>query len=214
MVGLSWAERIGVPESFALAGPEMDPARLPGGTGWGELAGELRGYLDALVGVDPPADLVSEMAEQLRSWRERLAEARVPERDQPWGHRVDLPARGQALAPHVEMVDRGDDWLEATVVFGRFHLGGHDAVHGGAVALLFDEVLGRFSDTHGRPAARTVSLDVAFRAVTPPERELRLRVWFEREHGRKRQLHGELRDGDVVCAEARALFIVLRPDQG
>jgi hypothetical protein len=38
-------------------------------------------------------------------------------------------------------------------------------------------------------------------------------VRYEREEGRKRFLTGWVRDGDVLVAEAEALFVALRPGQ-
>lgn len=81
------------------------------------------------------------------------------------------------------------------------------------MALLFDEVLGRLSDTDGRPAARTAYLNTTYRSVTPIEWRLHLHAWFEHESGRKRLLRGELRDGTALCADAEALFVTLKPGQ-
>lgn len=209
-----WSERIGVPESFADAARLVDPATLPGGEAWGLLMAQAREWLDVLTTADPPPELARRIGEMLATWTRELREHAVPEREQPWGHRADLPARGQVMAPDIEVERRTDDELIGTVTFGRFHLGGHDAVHGGAVALFFDEVLGRLSNTDGRPAGRTVSLKVAFRAVTPVGRPLRARAWFEGEEGRKRVLRGEIRDGATLCAEASALFVALYAHQG
>ncbi|WP_110206958.1 hotdog domain-containing protein [Nocardioides daejeonensis] len=208
-----WSERIGVPESFTGREAPVDQELLPGGAHWGPLLEEARRWLDALTEAAPPQGLGVEMRTTLARWASELTEHRVAEIDQPWGHRVDLAARGQALAPHFELTRREPDRLTGTVTFGRFHLGGHGAVHGGAVALFFDEVLGRFSDTGGRPAARTVSLDVSFRSITPVGRRLDVHVWFDSERGRKRTLRGEIRDGDVLCAEATGLFIALLAHQ-
>jgi hypothetical protein len=77
------------------------------------------------------------------------------------------------------------------------------------VALLFDEVLGRLADTGGRPPARTAYLNTDFRAITPIRCELQVRAWIEREEGRKRFLAGEIREGSLLLAEARALFVSL-----
>ena len=63
--------------------------------------------------------------------------------------------------PETETQSRG------TVRFGRHYLGGNNAAHGGAIPLLFDDALGRFANSHGRPIARTAYLHVDYRSVTP-----------------------------------------------
>jgi acyl-coenzyme A thioesterase PaaI-like protein len=99
------------------------------------------------------------------------------------------------------------------VAFGRFYLGGNGAAHGGAIPLVFDEVMGRLANTGGRPPSRTASLHVNYRSITPIERELQLTARFDREEGRKRFLSGELRDGGTLCADVAGIFVALRPGQ-
>jgi hypothetical protein len=64
----------------------------------------------------------------------------------------------------------GDDRsISGTLTFGRYFSGaGSTAVHGGAITLLFDDVLG----SGGPPRARTAYLRTEFRAVTPIETPL------------------------------------------
>ncbi|GAB3141414.1 PaaI family thioesterase [Amycolatopsis stemonae] len=206
----SWETRIGVPESF-VPGGYGDARALPGGAAYGPLMTEMRGFLDDLAGAVPDPDLAAELAADLAKWRARLPA--VPEREQAFGHRMDLPGRGQVMAPAFTMTSRGPGSVEGTVRFGRFFLGGNGAVHGGAVALLFDEVLGRLSDTSGRSPARTASLTVNFRSITPVDEDLVVRAWFAEEAGRKRHIAGEIRRGDVLCADATGLFIRLNAGQ-
>jgi acyl-coenzyme A thioesterase PaaI-like protein len=72
-----------------------------------------------------------------------------------------------------------------TVRFSRFHHGRGGAAHGGATALLFDEVLGRMSNYPGEPPSRTAYLTVNYRAVAPIERDLRVEAAVDRVEGRK-----------------------------
>jgi acyl-coenzyme A thioesterase PaaI-like protein len=103
--------------------------------------------------------------------------------------------------------------LRGRVRFGRFHLGGNGAAHGGTIPLVFDEMMGRFANSGGRPVSRTAYLNVNYRNVTPIDTDLDIEARFEREDGRKRFLTGVLRDGDRVCADAEGLFVELRPGQ-
>jgi acyl-coenzyme A thioesterase PaaI-like protein len=85
-------------------------------------------------------------------------------------------------------------------------------VHGGVLPLLFDEVLGRAAASHGRERIRTAYLNVAFKALTPLDSELTVRGWVDRVEDRKLFVRGELRDGEVLCAEAEGLFVALKPE--
>ncbi|MER6969776.1 hotdog domain-containing protein [Nocardioides sp. NPDC000445] len=207
-----WGTRIGVPESFTVSPPGTE-SELPGGEAWGSLVEAVRGFLDYLAGSLPDQERIVALTRQVEEWSARLRQHQVPEARQAFGHRVDLDGRGQVMAPAFVLTSRGQDSVEGTVTFGRYFLGGHGAVHGGAVALLFDEVLGRLSDTCGRPPGRTAGLTVNFRAVTQVDKSLTVRARFEEESGRKRYLVGEIWDGDVLCADARALFLGLRAGQ-
>jgi acyl-coenzyme A thioesterase PaaI-like protein len=103
--------------------------------------------------------------------------------------------------------------ITGRVVFDRFYLGGNGAAHGGALPLLFDEVLGMLGNSAGRTRARTAYLHVNYRAITPVDRELVLRAAIEREDGRKRFVTSTLHDGDRLVADAEGLFVELRPGQ-
>ena len=54
-------------------------------------------------------------------------------------------------------------------------------------------------DEDGRPVAR--------------DKELQVSAWVTKVEGRKRFVRGELRDGDLLCADAEGLFIELLPHQ-
>lgn len=88
------------------------------------------------------------------------------------------------------------------VTFGRYFLGGGGAVHGGAISLLFDEVLGRLASSGDRAPARTAYLHTDYRSITPIGEELAVRAWFVSEQGRKRILRATITHGDTLCAEA------------
>lgn len=208
-----WESRIGVPESFVVGRERPDVNTLPGGALYEVLTDALRTFLDDYAGSRIDDDLACELASDLFLWRAKLRNRQVSERLQAFGHRPDMDGRGQVMAPAFEMRRRGRDSVEGTVTFGRYFLGGNGAVHGGAVALLFDEILGRLSDTSGRPPARTAYLHTNFLAITPVNQRLEARAWFVSEEGRKRVLRAELRQGDTVCAEAEGLFISLLDGQ-
>ena len=85
-------------------------------------------------------------------------------------------------------------------------------MHGGAIPLVFDELMGRVVSACGSPA-RTAFLHINYRSITPIEAPLTVEAHLAAEEGRKRHMRGVLRHGDTVCADAERLFVALRPGQ-
>ncbi|MCW2547552.1 MAG: PaaI family thioesterase [Mycobacterium sp.] len=184
-----------------------------GGPDWARMIEALRLVQDRITGASLPLAQVPELAEQLEGIAAKLAPHQVPEAEQITGHRIDLPGRGQTMAPPFIPDEWDAQHAKGRVVFSRFYLGGGGAAHGGAIPLLFDEILGRLANSGGRIRSRTAYLNVDYRNITPIEVELTAEGRFEREEGRKRFLYGVIRDGDTVLAEAHGLFVQLRPEQ-
>jgi acyl-coenzyme A thioesterase PaaI-like protein len=195
-----------------------DPARLtwtgaPVPAGYTDMIDELRELLDRVATTAPSAEVVTDTTKavaQLNAW---LAEHEVDEPDRFAGRLLSAPGRAQLTAPPLVVDEVGEGRMTGRVVFGAHFLGSNGVVHGGAIPLLFDDVLGRLALTGGRSRSRTASLHVDYRAVAPIDTELRVEAWFEREEGRKRYVQGTLSDGDTVCSEVSALFIALKPGQ-
>jgi acyl-coenzyme A thioesterase PaaI-like protein len=193
---------------------EEPTVRSPGGgREYGDLIAALRDFLDDVAAATPDAETTVTLTRDLTSWSDRLAPVAVSERKQIFARRLDLPGRGQTMSPNFIPVTGDRENVTGKVTFGRYFLGGGGAVHGGAIPLLFDEVLGRLSSTGGRAPARTAYLHTDYRSITPIGEELTVRGWFVSEQGRKRMLRAELKHRDTLCAEAEGLFIELRPDQ-
>jgi acyl-coenzyme A thioesterase PaaI-like protein len=184
-----------------------------GGAEYGDMIGALRNFLDDVAAAAPDAATTVALTDDLNRWADRLAKSAVPERRQIFARRLDLPGRGQTMSPSFIPIAGDREKVAGTVTFGRYFLGGGGAVHGGAIPLLFDEVLGRLASSGDRAPARTAYLHTDFRSITPVGVELAVRAWFVSEQGRKRILRAELNHGDTLCAEAEGLFIELRPDQ-
>ena len=79
-------------------------------------------------------------------------------------------------------------------------------VHGGMLALVFDEVLGIANIANGNPGM-TGSLAIRYRRPTPLFQPLRWVAWIDRIEGRRVQSKGQVWSGDTLCAEADGLFI-------
>lgn len=181
---------------------------------WGRMVSELRGLHDAVASMQFDRATVDAHAGDIAAWRERLAPLAGEELEQTNGRVPQLPVRGHAMVPEVVIASAGGGRVDGTVTFGRWFMGGGMAVHGGAVSLLFDEVLGILASVAAKTITRTAYLHTDYRALTPIDAELDVSAWIDRIEGRKIFVKGELRHGDVVCAESDALFLQLTPEQG
>lgn len=79
-------------------------------------------------------------------------------------------------------------------------------VHGGFIAGAFDEVLGMSQSLTGRPGM-TGKLSITYRSPTPLHSRIVFQGWVEKVDGRKIFTKGTAHHGDVLCAEAEALFL-------
>src|ERR1700722_9898281 len=111
----------------------------------------LRTLQGQLTGSNPPEQVASRIADTISALTRELAGYAVDERHQVAGRLTGIPGRGQCMTPAVEITEYSDTHARGYVSFGRFYLGGNGAVHGGAIPLVFDELLGRLPDT-GAPA--------------------------------------------------------------
>ncbi|MEU0482590.1 PaaI family thioesterase [Streptosporangium sp. NPDC006013] len=175
-----------------------------------DLVSALRGLQDIVTCCDPPDEHAREAAELIERAHALLAaDAVVPGR-QYSGLRGDVDTRAHPFIVPVDVHMKDAEVATGTVTFSRFYLGGGTAIHGGAVTLLFDDFLGRLSNSG--PPTRTAYLRVDFRRVCPVDVALEVRGRVTRREGRKIFISGALLcDGDVV-AECEGLWIVLRAD--
>lgn len=132
---------------------------------------------------------------------------------------------GGALHPAsvgVTFTKQSDDEVSGISVVDPMFAGPPERTHGGALALIFDELMGALNRMRGHQAF-TARLEINYRAPTPLNAPLSLRTWVHQIEGRKVTLHatchaaaGEAQqppDEAVLCADAEGLFIV-RQDEG
>ncbi len=110
-----------------------------------------------------------------------------------------------ALSPPVDL------WLDGDRARGRVTLpaqytGPPGAVHGGVIALIFDELLGAACIWSG-VGAFTGTLSIRYEQFTSIESEIELEAWVDRTEGRKVFAVGEMRVAGVVTARAEGIFI-------
>ena len=115
-------------------------------------------------------------------------------------------ARDQSLIPPFTILRSVEGLISGTVSFSRFYVGDHSA-HGGAIALFFDDVLGRIASQVGTTVAHTASLAVDFRSPLPIGVEVEFAARVERVEGRKRFVSAAITCGPETIAEARGLWI-------
>lgn len=99
-----------------------------------------------------------------------------------------------------------DDALVARGRFTNGHTGPPGCVHGGWIALAFDEVLG-WANFQAGVGAMTAHLGIRYRAPTPIGAAVELHVPRPEVHGRRVHTRGTLTADGVVTAEAEGLFI-------
>jgi acyl-coenzyme A thioesterase PaaI-like protein len=79
-------------------------------------------------------------------------------------------------------------------------------VHGGVIALMFDELLGVANIANGCPGM-TGTLTIKYRRPTPLFLPLRWTAWVDRVEGRRIRSRAEVHVGDELCAEADGIFV-------
>lgn len=112
------------------------------------------------------------------------------------------------LAPPLELTYDGDVAVGRAVLPPQF-TGPPNRVHGGAIAMLFDQTLGAVSAATGTPAF-TRELTITYDDATQLDTPLEFRCWVDSIDGRKRWLKGEVRANGKVTARAKGLWIVPR----
>jgi len=183
------------------------------------LAAAMRKVIELLVTTEAPEDELRVAADRLERYAQRL-EAQ-PRQYITWGHPeastagstgsfFDLsPFMGLAnpLAPPIMLWVDGDT-VRGKAKFGWAYQGPPDHLHGGFVAALFDETLGLAQSMTGNPGM-TGTLTVRYRKPTPLYTSLRIEATVRRVEGRKIFTEARLYAGDVLTADAEAIFISL-----
>jgi acyl-coenzyme A thioesterase PaaI-like protein len=185
-----------------------------GGPDYGRFVNAVRRLQDHARAIDAPDAVITEAADLLEKLSALLSPYDTDEWESPSGRRTDLPVRGDILSIPMN-ANKGDDGrIYGWARFARFHLGRNGAVHGGALGMLFDSVLGLTSSAiTGDPRQRTAYLKIDYRHIVPIEKELQFEAGIDRVDGRKIFVSGRLSDGDTLLTEADALFVRLKPGQ-
>jgi acyl-coenzyme A thioesterase PaaI-like protein len=199
----------------------VTPARL-------RLAASARRLVDSvLTTFDTPESELDAAATVTEALVERLLGADPTAREVRAAPADDAPPRPGRL--HEDFVPRSplvgplhpgappfswefrDGEVVARGVFTAAFEGPPGYVHGGYVALAFDEVLGIANVASGY-GGLTGRLTVRYRRPTPLHTELRFVARVARVDGRRLTTVGSVYDGDTLTAEAEGLFVLIGPD--
>jgi acyl-coenzyme A thioesterase PaaI-like protein len=190
-----------------------------------DLTDAVRELIDRVRTIDAPADVLTDALAQVRAVVDDLtpfayrgpyqqASLRLPE-----GAHPELAGRQPSeffpyspvvgprnpLAPPVRMWTDGDR-LRGEVTLRAPYNGPPSMVHGGVIALIFDELLGAANVVHG-VGAFTGTLTVRYERPTPLAKPLEMVAWVDRMEGRKVYTQGELRHDGAVTARAEGVFV-------
>lgn len=204
---------------FGAADPASAPAEgtpflRPDNDGSGhiELVAELRRLRGLVAGstfsdVHDAVTTVRELADHL----EAVGTTVRPSDYETWGvpeHLGANPAIGgrNPISPPLEPVVLPDATVRCDVRLGIEYQGPPGCVHGGIVALVFDEMLGLANAAAGS-VGMTADLRVMYKSPTPLFAPLRFEARQTRVEGRKIWATATLHTGDTLCATTEALFI-------
>ncbi|MCD9622892.1 PaaI family thioesterase [Rhabdothermincola salaria] len=109
------------------------------------------------------------------------------------------------LSPPIVLTSDGER-TTGTAVLGAPYVGPPDMVHGGNIALIFDELLGVTNVINGL-GAFTGTLSVRYERPTPLGTELELEGWIDRVEGRKVFTVGTISHAGQVTARGEGIFI-------
>ena len=184
------------------------------------LAEAVRHLVDATLTIEDAteeqlgtaADMTETVARHLG--REPGAGERGVRRRAETGHSDYLPRSPlvgdvSPLAPPMQWVSR-DGGIDLRGEYPAAYEGPPGYVHGGWIALTFDEVLGIANINAGHPGM-TGRLTVRYLKPTPLHRPVEIRGWTERVEGRRITARGEMYVDGVKTAEAEGLFIDIDP---
>lgn len=201
--------------SEAHAGGGFNPPEptTQGGPDYGRFVEAVRALQDHTRAADAPDAVITRVADMIEAVNDLLAPYEADEWTTPSGRRMDLPNRGNILQVPAELTAVEDE-VDGVVRFRRYHLGRNGAVHGGAIAQLWDSVLGFAAFRLTRSLKqRTAYLHVNYRNIVPIEKDLQVDARVDRSEGRKVFVTGRLFDGGILLCDAEALFVKLNPGQ-
>ena len=175
----------------------------------------IRRSIAALHMIDP-----ARQDDRLAAAAEELADGLVAAKESARGwaddvHATRSPLSGtmNPLAPPIEYeYDPGNLAVTGRCTMHVGYQGPPGRVHGGHVAAILDDVLGRTRHLTGRHCV-TGTLNIRYEKATPLNSELVCRARIIETHERKFIVTGEITSGGEVTARAEAVFVFLSDEK-
>ncbi len=117
-----------------------------------------------------------------------------------------VSGKRNAIALPIKLWKVADNEVRGEAVFSSTYAGPPNAVHGGIIAAVFDEILAMANVISGN-AGFTGTLTIKYHDKTPLNTPVELRGINVRQDGRKQLSRGEMRVNGKVTATAEGLFI-------
>lgn len=169
----------------------------------------LRRAMKAIYHVHPAheSEQIAQLAESLADELEAAGTLPLGQESAIRYTRSPLSGEMNPIAPPVTY-EYGDMSITAHVRFHEGYQGPPACVHGGIVAALLDDALGRTRHLTGRNCV-TGSLDISYRRPTPLNVDLVVEARIDEIHERKFLVTGEILHEGEVTASAKAVFVFL-----
>ncbi len=117
-----------------------------------------------------------------------------------------VSGKRNAIAPPLKLWKFSDNEVRGEAFFSSTYAGPPNAVHGGIIAAVFDEILAMANVISGN-AGFTGTLTIKYHDKTPLNTPIELRGVNVRRDGRKQHCRGEMRVNGKITATAEGLFI-------
>ncbi len=185
------------------------------------LAKSLRELNHLVVCSDAPAEQLSEAASRVDqalallkphpagTFKSRFEDGDYIARPEIYADRAWITGRSNPISP-LALLDHDGSEATGEVYFDNAYVGAPGWVHGGALASVFDQIMGFVLILQGTPCV-TAELTVRYHVPTPSHKPLRLKAYAESEEGRNVAIKATCHDGDVHTATATAIFARLNP---
>jgi acyl-coenzyme A thioesterase PaaI-like protein len=188
---------------------EPGPALAPLSPQMKRMSDALRRAMKAIYHVHPAheSESIATLAESLADELEEAGTLPLGQESAVRHTRSPLSGDMNPIAPPVTY-EYGDKSITARVRFHEGYQGPPACVHGGIVAALLDDALGRTRHLTGRNCV-TGSLDISYKRPTPLNADLVVQARIDEILERKFLVTGEILHEGEVTASARAVFVFL-----
>jgi acyl-coenzyme A thioesterase PaaI-like protein len=173
----------------------------------------MRRALKAMYHVHPSHEdeRIAELAESLADELDAAGTLGLGQESAVRHTRSPLSGEMNPIAPPVTY-EYGDMSITARVRFHEGYQGPPACVHGGIVAALLDDALGRTRHLTGRNCV-TGSLDISYKRPTPLNSDLVVEARIDEILERKFLVTGEILHDGEVTASAKAVFVFLNDEK-